>query len=329
VSASGRAVAESATTRLSRLLTMVPWLLAHQGVDVEVAAAEFGVTREQLESDLALLFLCGTPGGMPDDLIEADWEDGKVFVGNADTIARPLRLTVDEAVTLIVGLRALAATPGITERDAVHRALAKLEAAAGTVGEASSRMQVTIDDGAQQELLSRGRDALQRRRRLHLQYLVPGRDEVSERDVDPMRVVSLDSRWYLEGWCHRATDVRLFRFDRIQGMDVLDVDGSPPPHAQPRDLGGAVFVPRDDDLTVVLEVDRTAAWIVDYYPTESVEDVTDGRRRVTLRTADPGWLRRLVWRMGGQVRVVEPAELGRSVASGAATALAAYDETGL
>ena len=29
---------------------------------------------------------------MPDELIEADWEEGRVFVGNADTIARPLRL---------------------------------------------------------------------------------------------------------------------------------------------------------------------------------------------------------------------------------------------
>ena len=78
----GRPVQESATARLSRLLTMVPWLLARQGVDVDVAAAQFGVSREQLESDLALLFVCGTPGHLPDDLIEAQWEDGRVYVGS-------------------------------------------------------------------------------------------------------------------------------------------------------------------------------------------------------------------------------------------------------
>ncbi|MEO7059926.1 MAG: WYL domain-containing protein, partial [Lapillicoccus sp.] len=50
---------ESATNRLSRLLTMVPWLLTHQGVEVSVAAAEFGVTDDQLVADLGLLFLCG------------------------------------------------------------------------------------------------------------------------------------------------------------------------------------------------------------------------------------------------------------------------------
>ena len=41
---------------------------------------------------------------MPDELIEADWEEGRVFVGNAETIARPLRLGVDEAPPARTGL---------------------------------------------------------------------------------------------------------------------------------------------------------------------------------------------------------------------------------
>ena len=106
--ASGPAT-ESATSRLSRLLTMVPWLLNRQGIEIEEAAREFGVSPQQMEADLELLFVCGTPGHMPDDLIEAEWEGGRVYLGNADTIARPLRLGVDEALALIVGLRALAA----------------------------------------------------------------------------------------------------------------------------------------------------------------------------------------------------------------------------
>ncbi len=315
---------ESATTRLSRLLTMVPWLLAHQGVDIDVAAAEFAVTREQLVSDLELLFLCGTPGGMPDDLIEADWEEGRVYVGNAEHIARPLRLTVDEALTLMVGLRALASTPGIAEHEPVARALTKLEEATGAVGAASAKVQVSIDDGAQASVLTAARRAVRDHRRVHLAYLVPARDEVSERDVDPMRVVSLDAHWYLEGWCHRAEDVRLFRVDRVQTLEVLDIDGTPPPQAQPRDLGGAAFTSRPDDLEVVVETDRSGGWIVDYYPTQTVEELGEGRRRVTLRVSDPSWVRRLAWRMGGHLRVLRPADLAESVTAGALAALAAY-----
>jgi proteasome accessory factor C len=325
-----RPVQESATARLSRLLTMVPWLLAHQGVDVDVAAAQFGVTREQLESDLALLFVCGTPGHLPDDLIEADWEDGRVYVGNADAISRPLRFTLDEALTLMVGLRALAATPGVTGAsgadggEAILRALAKLEEATGEAAGVAARVRVTLDDGAAAAILADASRAVQEHRRVRLRYQSFGRDEVTERDVDPMRVISLDARWYLEGWCHRAEDVRLFRLDRVQSLAVLDADGTPPETAQPRDLAGETYQPSPDDLLVELVTEASAAWVGDYYPVDSVTDLGSGRRRVRLRVADPAWVRRLAWRLGGQVSVVAPAGVADDIARGATAALAAY-----
>jgi proteasome accessory factor C len=319
-----RQAPESATVRLSRLLTMVPWLLNRQGVEIDEAAREFGVTPAQVEADLALLFLCGTPGGYHGDLIEAEWESGRVFLGNADTIKRPLRLGVDEALTLIVGLRALAAVPGIGERDAVVRALAKIEAATGSAAAGTSRIQVVIDEGTSNEALALAQQALAAHRRVHLRYLVPGRDESTERDVDPMRVISFDAQWYLEGWCHRAEDVRLFRVDRIESLTILDQDGTPPSGAEPRDLDSGVFTPRADDQLVRVALEPGAAWVSDYYPTESVEPTPGGGAVITLRTADTAWLRRLMWRLGAQASVIEPAELALAVQSGARAALDAY-----
>ena len=106
---SPRPPAEPATTRVKRLLTMVPWLVSRQGIDLAEAAAGLGVTESQLTDDLDLLFMCGY-GPMTDELIDVSYEAGRVFVDNADAISRPLRLGVDEAVTVIVGLRALAAS---------------------------------------------------------------------------------------------------------------------------------------------------------------------------------------------------------------------------
>jgi proteasome accessory factor C len=315
---------ESATIRLSRLLTMVPWLLNRQGVEIEEAAREFAVTPAQIEADLALLFLCGTPGGYPGDLIEAEWESGRVFLGNADTINRPLRLGVDEALTLIVGLRALAAVPGIGERDAVVRALAKLEAATGSASAGTSRIEVLIDEGTGEEFLDLARRALADRRRVHLRYLVAGRDESTERDVDPMRLINFDAHWYLEGWCHRAEDVRLFRLDRIEAVAVLDEDGTPPATAQPRDLGSGVFTPHAGDQLVKLVLGPGAVWVSDYYPIESIDRTSDGGAVIELRTPDTGWLRRLMWQLGATATVLEPAELAREVRQGACAALDLY-----
>ncbi len=321
---------ETATARLARLLTMVPWLVNRQGIDLPQAAEDLGVSVEQLEADLRLLFLCGY-GQMPDELIEADWEEGRVFVGNAETISRPLRLGVDEAVTLIVGLRALRGVPGLGERDAVDRALAKLEAAAGEAAAPAERVRAEMADGASAEMLADARRALARHRRVHLRYLVPARDEATERDVDPMRVVGIDGRWYLEGWCHRAEDTRLFRMDRVEELTVLDADGTPPPQARERDLAEGTFRPALDDLVVTLRLRPSAAWVADYYPVESAEPVPvadGGGLVVRLRTADTAWLRRLIWRLGGQGQVLDPPEVVAEVRVGAASALAGYPAAG-
>jgi proteasome accessory factor C len=315
---------EGATERLSRLLTMVPWLLTHQGVPLGQAAAEFGVDEDQIVKDLELLFVCGLPGHLPDDLIEAEWEGGRVFVDNADTIARPLRLGVDEALALVVGLRTLAEVPGLGDRGAIDRALAKLESAAGAAATGAQSVHVDLMAGGEAEVLAACREALAGHRRLRLDYLVPSRDETTRRDVDPMRVMTVDGRWYLEAWCHRAEAVRLFRLDRIVGIEVLDIDGTPPPNARPRDLDEGPFAPGRDDLVVTLEVEPAARWIVDYYPVDSVEELSGGRLLVRLRTADTHWLQRLLLRLAGQARVLEPADLGSTVAAVAREALAAY-----
>ena len=317
-------MSESATERLSRLLAMVPWLLSHQGVPLAEAAREFGVTERQLVKDLELLFVCGLPGHLPDDLIEADWEGGFVYVANADAISRPLRLGVDEALALIVGLRTLLSVPGLGDRDAVSRALAKLEAAAGSAGEPAGAVLVDLDRSIDPAVLEACEDALRRHRRLHLAYLVPHRDETTQRDVDPMRVLHVDGRWYLEGWCHRAEGVRLFRLDRVVRADVLDVDGTPPANARGRDLDSGLFAPGPDDHVVTLDLRPSARWVVDYYPVEQVVEDGDGGLRVTLRTGDLAWLRQLVLRLGGAGRVVDPPQLAQEVQLTAREALAAY-----
>lgn len=311
---------ESATTRVQRLLTMVPWLASRQGIEIERAAAGLGISEKQLRDDLDLLFLCGY-GPMPDELIEASYEGGRVFVSNAETIDRPLRLTVDEAISLIVGLRSLSAS-GAGESSAVERALAKLEQAAGAIP-GVERVVVVEDDTEAGRSLGTLRDALTAGRRVHLAYYVPSRDERTERDVDPMRLARVDGHWYLEGWCHRAEDVRLFRVDRVEEVTVLDAPAAPPEGVAARDLSAGAYQAGADDTPVRLRLAPGAHWIAEYYPvTDRQEDGDDVL--VTMPTSDEGFLRRLVLRLGGGVEVVEPADLRQSIAEHARSATAAY-----
>jgi proteasome accessory factor C len=340
-------VQPSAADRLSRLLAMVPWVLEHQGAPLEEVADRFGITTDQLVKDLELLFVCGTPGHLPDDLIEADWEGGRLHIGNADAIARPLRLGIDEALALITGLRTLIDVPGFAgeqDREALTGALAKLTEAAGEAAHASRALSVDLarDAGADRggdtaardasEVLAVLREALRHpggRRRLRLHYLVPSRDETTERDVDPMRLLTVDARWYLEGWCHRAGGVRMFRVDRVVTARVLDADGTPPEQAVARDVDDGLFTPGEDDLVVTLEVDAQARWLLEHVPVESVEELGgpggQGRARVRLRTPDDRWLRRLLLPLGGAAVVVDPPEVAEGLVRAARTALEAHE----
>src|SRR5690606_5561275 len=124
------------------------------------------------------------------------------------------------------------------------------------------------------------REALAQRRRLRLSYWVPARDETTERDVDPMRLLLFQNRPYLEAWCRRAESVRLFRLDRINQAQMLEVPAEIPGQAQPRDLSAGLFTPAEEDTLVTLDLRPAAAWVAERHPVESVT-ATDAGMRVT------------------------------------------------
>jgi proteasome accessory factor C len=314
----------TATDRLQRLLALVPYVVSRKVVGMAETAAAFGVSERQLVDDLNMLWCVELRSPDPYCPIDLSYEGGEIVVSEAESIDRPLRLGVDEASALLVALRMLAELPGMGDRSALGRTIAKLEAAAGAAAGPSAQVAVQLSSGAEQATLTAVTRALADARRLHLSYYVPGRDEATERDVDPMRLVMVDGRSYLEGWCRRADAVRLFRLDRILAVDVLDIPAQVPPEAEPVDVDQGLFRPSPQDVRVELEVATAGRWVAEYYPCEEVTELGDGRLRISLRTPDTQWVRRLALRLGGDGRVISPAELADHVSRDATDALARY-----
>jgi proteasome accessory factor C len=326
VSASTRVAAERAVgDRLARLLNLVPYLLARPGIPIGSAATDLGVSEKQLREDLELLWVCGLPGYGPGDLIDMAFDGDHVTVTYDAGIDRPLRLTQDEAMALIVALRMLAEVPGAHDRDAVERALAKIESAAG---DAAAELAVAAAATARHIASDRLADlqgAVQRRRALRITYYTATRDEVTERVVDPMRVLVAEGRAYLEAWCRRVEAVRLFRVDRIDSSEELDEPAAPPPDAQPHDVSGGVFTPNDELPLITLRIGRWERWITEYYPCERVVEESTERWLVSLRASDLSWARRMVMGLGPGATVVSPRALADAVRAEAMAALSSYD----
>jgi len=316
----------ASTDRLGRLLNLVPYLLARPGISVSEAAADLAVTDRQLRDDLELLWVCGLPGYGPGDLIDMAFDGDHVTITYDAGIDRPLRLTPDEALALVVALRMLAETPGLADRGAVDRALAKVEAAVGEYGEPRVAVRLPTQAGraGDTQRLEQVRAAVSGRRALRITYYAATRDETTQRVVDPMRMLFVGGQAYLEAWCRRAGAVRLFRVDRIDAAQVLDSPAAPPPQARPTDVAAGAFTPTPDQPLVTLRVGRADRWITEYYPCEQVTPEPGGYWLVTLRAADIGWARRFVLGLGPGVQVVSPPELVAEVAGQAVAALAAY-----
>lgn len=314
-----RAGSRASADRLARLLNLVPYLLARPGIEVAEAAGDLGVTERQLREDLELLWVCGLPGYGPGDLIDMAFDGDRVTITYDAGIDRPLRLTPDEALALVVALRMLAETPGVANREAVERALVKIENAAGDGLGAPVAVRLPADNRRVTEL----RAAVESGRALRITYYSVARDETIERIVDPLRMLIIGGRAYLEAWCRRAEGMRLFRVDRTDAVTRLAEPARVPPQAVPHDLTAGVFRPTPDLPLVTLRIGRGERWITEYYPCERVEQ-RDGEWLVSLRVTDLGWARRFVLGLGPEVTVVAPPELAAQVHAAATAALEAY-----
>jgi proteasome accessory factor C len=105
----------NAIDQTRRMLSLVTYLRERPGARIEDVARAFGITEDELVSDLDVLPMCGTSfrGG---DLLDIDTDGERIWWHNPAALgaeaAEPLRLAADEATALLVAARAVATLPG-------------------------------------------------------------------------------------------------------------------------------------------------------------------------------------------------------------------------
>ncbi|SON61951.1 hypothetical protein MSIMFI_03470 [Mycobacterium simulans] len=313
------------STRLVRLLNMVPYFEANPRITRAEAAAELGVSAKQLEEDLNQLWMCGLPGYDPGDLIDFEFTGDTIEVTFSAGIDRPLKLTSPEATGLLVALRALGDIPGVVDPRAARSAIAKIAAAAGAAGH-DTTVAAALDEQAPAESRAAAvvRAAVRDKRALTIDYYSASHDTLTRRTVDPIRVLLIGGHSYLEAWSREAEGVRLFRFDRI--VDAVE-RGEPAVPPEP-----AVQAPPDTSLfdgdpslpSATLRIAPSASWMFDYYPMREVRELPDGSWEATMTYATEDWMARLVLGFGPDVQVLAPESLARRIRDAAAAALEAY-----
>jgi proteasome accessory factor C len=304
--------------RLQRLLALVPWVAANDGPTVEEICSRFDITPAQLAADLEVVWLVGLPPYTPDALVDVVQEGDRVWIHYAEVFAAAHRLTPDQAVALMTAGASVLALPGAEADGALASGVAKLAAVLGV----DADQVLDIDLGAASpEVVAVLRAAIDGHRRVRLDYYSYGRDTRTVRDVDPYVLQSQDGSLYLQGHCHLAGGLRLFRVDRIAGAVLLDDAAEPP--SEP--LHTELFRADDEDPRVVLELPADAGWVREAYPVEAAEVRPNGTSRVTLAVSAAPWLERLLIALGPEAHVVDgPPELVDLAPRAAARILTRY-----
>lgn len=314
-------VKETAVDRLRRLLDLVPYLVRNSGIAFDDVAQEFAVSHQQLSRDLSLLSVCGLPGYLHGDLIDVQWEDGPVWIRDAEVLQAPLRLTQSEAAALLVGLESLQVLPGAAPAGTVECLIAELTTVAGTEAWVADVVEARISDNASFERLRLLQDAAERQLLVELDYLVTSRDELSTRVVEPQRLFSIDSSWYLQAWCYKAQSQRNFRLDNIRVVRSVPGHASAP-IPEPDEAG--IFMVSRNDVEVTLVLRPEAAWVADAYAAHERSVQTDGALAVKINFAHEETVPKLMAQLGGTAVVCEPAALRPTTAAWMTAALAPY-----
>ena len=201
--------------RADRLFQIVQYLRGGRLLTARVLADRLEVTPRTIYRDVADLIGSGVP---------IEGEAGIGYVMRAGYDLPPLMFTQDEIVALVAGARMIRAWGGSTMAAAAEEALVKIET---VLPEAARRQAAAVPvhaiempqmTEALRDLIDRIEAACASRTRLAIRY-GDQHGQQTERILRPLGLYFWGKVWTLVAWCELRTDFRMFRLDRIAGLD--------------------------------------------------------------------------------------------------------------
>ncbi|MCI0709151.1 MAG: YafY family transcriptional regulator [Chloroflexi bacterium] len=304
--------------RVDRLFAILLKLQNQHRLRAQDLADAFAVSKRTIYRDLNALNEMGVP------IISLPGEGFELM----DTFfLPPVLFTADEAGALFLGARMLHRQSSGYLPGSIDGALEKLWA---VLPDGSRHHIQTLSDIIQfglpanqfnldnPKLLTLQR-AITERRVIFVRYHSYGSNEVTERQVEPLRLYFFGNHWLLIGYCRLRQAERVFRLERMDDLTLLN-EAFPPREVQ--------FPARQRIEVVVRFKHEIVRWVHERqfeFSLQSEEDTPDGvimRYRVPDDKVMPikAWI--LSW--GAGVTILEPHSLAEDIAAQARRMLDNY-----
>jgi len=152
---------------------------------------------------------------------------------------------------------------------------------------------VTVQFGvASENVLPTLRSASEQRLCVDIAYYSFGKDERTERRIEPSGFFLDQGNWYVAAHCHRAGAERIFRVDRVESAELSDE----PFTREPENTGAETFA-IESAQRATLRIPRDRMHLLEGLPIDSSTPEGD-LEVVTLPVSSARWLQRLMIRIG-------------------------------
>ncbi len=202
--------------RIDRLTAMIIFLQGRHRVNMDEISERYDVSERTVYRDLHALQEAGVPIGC---------EPGEGYYIVKGYHLPPVSFDKDEAAALLAGERVMQKWNDTLLSTSYLSALEKIRA---VLRPDDKEYLDTLDRHIQAFNLNDGhktatspiafgflQNAIFQKQVISLRYHTPYKDELTNRDVEPLGLYLMGNYWYLAAWCRLRDDYRMFRIDRI------------------------------------------------------------------------------------------------------------------
>ena len=302
--------------RTDRLLAIVLELQGKGRQRAEDLAATFETSKRTIYRDIQALGEAGVP------LISVPGRGYSLMKGY---FLPPLSFTTDEATMLLLGSDFTAQNFDAQYRSAAQSASRKIESVLSEKLRDEVRyLQDSIlfissgstEDITETEMVRQLRRAIIERATVrfcyHTRYVRSGQSTQQTREADPYGLVHYANAWHLVAYCHLRQDIRNFRLDRMENLELLSRTFQRPTdfkmHQRRQEEAQRVVVRALFDQEVARWVRESRSYFM-----VAVEESAQGLL-VTLRVRQESEILQWLLSWGRHVQVLEPESLRSMIA---------------
>lgn len=285
--------------KIDRLIGILSILLQQEKVTAPYLADKYEVSRRTINRDIEALCKAGIP------LVTTQGKNGGISIMDGYRIDKTL-LTSQDMQAIMAGLKSL---DSVSKTARYQHLMEKLNPGASTLLPGNGHILIDLSSWYKSTLtpkIETIQDAIQKGNLITFTYFGPRGEGL--RTIEPYYLVFQWTSWYVFGYCRKRKDFRLFKLNRIGGLELSE-SFIPRPAPYPDFTPQRIYPPA---FSVLIRFTSKMKWrLIEEYGIHSFDELPD--KTLLFQGSFPDEESFFSWLLsfGDQGEILEPAKLRR------------------